>query len=338
VYAANYVRVYRYAYALTVRQNEMIYSQCKHLQSWRMTVLEEYLTRQRHTIHTALTGTADSTEALAIIGTLSIKGIGQIKHQALTYEHQALISITYTDTGSYTKISTTLWANGTALLMQTQSRMYMVSKQFMRGTALSTQEVRVVAPIQEECALVIHTQHGRYEVIQAGKLNCWERSVGYTEFVLKKGETLHVEDKEYCNNDCIQLGHKGYMTKEKHMPNQPTVHPADMRQFKQETFQGDQTSAHRDKVVDDGHQRIHDKMAQDIRDSEDIIQEIRDDRDTKTDYGVHFGVAGVVVSVLTVLSLLLICARCGWKRCRASWGAQGGGTTTTHTQVPPSSD
>ena len=300
-----------------------------------MAVLEEYLTRQKHAVYTALTGTADSTEALTIMSTLGIRGIGQVKHYAFMVDHDTLKSIMYTDTGSYTRVSKTHWANGTAMLMQTQSRMYILSKHYMHGTALSTQEARITAPIKEGCALIVHTQHGRYEVIQGGEIQCWELGVGFTKFALKKGEILHIEDQEHCSNDCMQVGHKGYMIKDKHMPRQPTVHPADMKQFQHDRYRGDQTVAHTDKMIDDGHQRIHDQLAQDIRDSEDIIQEIRDSQDNKTDFGVHFGVAGVVVSVLTVLSLLLICVRCGVKRCRASGGVQGGGTKTAHTQVPP---
>ncbi len=37
------------------------------------------------------------------------------------------MAIQYTDTGSYTRMSKTPWANGTATLVQTQARMYMVS-------------------------------------------------------------------------------------------------------------------------------------------------------------------------------------------------------------------
>ncbi len=70
---------------------------------------------------------------------------------------------------------------------------------------------------------------------------------------------------------------------------------------------------------------IHDKMAQDIRDSEDIIQEIWDSPAKDIDVGLHVGVAGVIVSVLTVLALLLICARCGWKRCKGSCDAARAG-------------
>jgi hypothetical protein len=78
-------------------------------------------------------------------------------------------------------------------------------------------------------------------------------------------------------------------------------------------------------MMEGGHQLIHDKMAQDIRDSEDIIQEIRDSQEKDIDIGLHVGVAGIVVSVLTVLALLLICVRCGWKRFRGSRGGARAG-------------
>ncbi len=115
------------------------------------------------------------------------------------------------------------------------------------------------------------------------------------------------------------------MREDRHMHAQPTVHPADMKQFQCDKYRRDQTAAHKDKRMDDGHQRIHDQMVQDIRDSKDIIQEIKDSQDSKIDLGVHFSVAGVVISVLKVLSLLLICVRFGWKKCKATGTTHGGG-------------
>lgn len=289
-----------------------------------MAVLEEYLTRQKYVVHTALTGTGNNADALSVMSTAGIRGIGDIKHYALTYQHSMLTSIQYVDTGSYTRISKTSWSNGTAMLIQTQARMYMVSRHYMEGTAMSMQEVRVIAPIKKECALAVHTQHGRYQVIQTGQLFCMEYIGAFTKYTLSKGDIIHIEDKEHCYNKCIQIGFKGYMQKDKHMPMQPTVHPADMKQFQQDKLRGDQTAAHKDRMIDDGHQRIHDQLEKDIRDSEDIIQEIRDNQDNHMDLGVHFGVTGIAISVLTILALLLICVRCGWKRCKATGDAQAG--------------
>ncbi len=45
-----------------------------------------------------------------------------------------------------------------------------------------------------------------------------------------------------------------------------------MRQFKQDKLVGDQTAADKDKMMEGGHQLIHDKMAQDIRDSETLFK------------------------------------------------------------------
>jgi hypothetical protein len=88
--------------------------------------------------------------------------------------------------------------NGTAMLVQTQARMYMVSKHHMEGTAMSMQEVRIIAPIKRECALVVHSQHGRYQVIQTGQLFCMEYIGAFTKYTLNKGDIIHIKDKEHC--------------------------------------------------------------------------------------------------------------------------------------------
>jgi hypothetical protein len=67
--------------------------------------------------------------------------------------------------------------------------------------------------------------------------------------------------------------------------------------------------------LDNAHQIIHDMMTKDIKDNEDIIQEIRDSQNNENiDWGFHMGTMGVAVSVITALSLLLVCVRCAWLR------------------------
>jgi hypothetical protein len=119
----------------------------------------------------------------------------------------------------------------------------MVSKHYQPGMAVSMKEVRIVTPIKTGCALAIHTSVGRYEVVQEGILFCMSHLTGFSKLTLKKGDIMHADDREHCYNECIQLGHKGYMMEEKHMPTQPTVHPADKRQFKHDKLIGDQTAA-----------------------------------------------------------------------------------------------
>lgn len=301
--------------------------------NWRMTVIDEYLTSQRQALQTALTGSCEESKALAILSTTEVRGIGPVRHYSLAQEQHTLTEIMYTDTGTFTKVSTTDWANGTALIIQTQARMYMVSKHYQPGTSLNMQEARIVAPIKADCALAIHTQNGRYEVIQGGTMLCWTHGVSFARVTVQKGHLLHRDDRDYCSNECMQIGHKGYMIDDKHMPTQPTIHPADMRQFQQDKIRGDQTTAHKGKRLENGHQLMHDQMTRDIKDSEDIIQEIRDRQDNTADVGLHVGAAAAVVSLLTVLSLLLICARCGWKRCSGRGAARGGDIELTHRQV-----
>jgi hypothetical protein len=141
-----------------------------------MAVIEDYLAKQKHALHIALTGVGDNTEAMSVLGTLGIKGIGQLKHYALNYGQETLMEIAYIDTGRYTQTSKTLWANGTAMIVQTQARMYMVSKHYQPGMAVSMKEVRIVAPIKKGCALAIHTSEGRYRKAYCSACHTWQAS------------------------------------------------------------------------------------------------------------------------------------------------------------------
>ncbi len=72
------------------------------------------------------------------------------------------MEIAYINMGRYTQTSRTLWSNGTAMIVQTQARKYMVSKHYQSGITVSMREVRVIASIKAGCALAIHTSEGRY--------------------------------------------------------------------------------------------------------------------------------------------------------------------------------
>ncbi len=118
-------------------------------------MLEEYLEKQRQTIDTALTGMASATTALTELGTLGMRGVRQLKHYALSIEQDTLIGVSYTDVGMYTMVSRSVW-NNRSMIMQTQSRMYMVSLHYMEGTALSMAETRIIAPIHAQYAIIVH--------------------------------------------------------------------------------------------------------------------------------------------------------------------------------------
>jgi hypothetical protein len=181
-----------------------------------MAVIEDYLAEQKHALHIALTETGDNTEAMSALGTLGIKGIGQLKHYALNFGHETLMEIAYIDTERYTQTSKALWSNGMVMIVQTQAKMYMVSKQYQPGMTVSMKKVRIVTLIKTGCALAIHTSVGRYEVVQEGILFCMSHLTGFSKLTLKKGDIIHADDREHCYNECIQLGHKGYMMEEKH--------------------------------------------------------------------------------------------------------------------------
>jgi hypothetical protein len=276
-------------------------------------VLEEYMDRQKQTIETALTGTASPTTALTIMGTLGLKGTGQVKHYELSVEQDMMVGTAYTDMGYYTTVSRSVWNNST-LIMQTQSRMYMVSLHYMEGTALSMSETRIIAPIHAQCAIMVHIQHGRYRIMQSGTMMCWAHGTGLGTVTLTAGNIVHLDERDFCSNECMQVGSKGFMREDRSIVTQPTVHPESMKQF-QDSDKDDRTNNMQIMKLDNAHQIIHDMMTKDIKDNEDIIQEIRDSQNNENiDWGFHMGTMGVAVSVITALSLLLVCVRCAWLR------------------------
>jgi len=276
-------------------------------------VLQEYMDKQRQTVETALTGTASPTTALTIMGALGLRGTGQLKHFELSVEQDMLVGTYYTDMGMYTTVSRSVWNNST-IIVQTQSRMYMVSLHYMEGTALSMAETRIIAPIHAQCAIMVHIQHGRYRVMQSGTMMCWAHGIGLGTVTLTVGNIVHLDERDHCSNECMQVGSKGFMREDRSIVTQPTVHPESMKQFQDMDSNDDRTNNMEILKVDNSHQIIHDMMAKDIKDNEDIIQELRDNQNRDIDWGFHMGTMGVVVSVITACSLLLICIRCAWVR------------------------
>ncbi len=118
--------------------------------------------------------------------------------------------------------------------------------------------------------------------MQAGSILCWV-TAGLIMVQVKKGDIMCMKDKENCYNECIQIGHRGYMVRKSTFPRNP---------------QCTLPVATKDRFVEGGHQLIHDQMAKDIWDSEDIIQEICDKQKNETEVSLHVGAAGVAVSIL----------------------------------------
>ena len=269
--------------------------------------------KQRQSVETALTSTASPTAALTILGSLGLRGTGQVKHFELNIEQDMMVGTTYTDMGRYSTVSRSLWNNST-VIMQTQSRMYMVSLHYTEGTALSMAETRIIAPIHSQCAIMVHVQQSRYRVMQGGNLMCWAHGTGLGTVTLTVGNMVHMDERDYCSNECMQIGSKGYNREDRSITTQPTVHPESMKQFQDTDINDDRTNSMQVIKTDNTHQIIHDMMTTDIKENEDIIREIRDNQNKNIDWGFHMGTMGVAVSVITACSLLLICVRCAWLR------------------------
>ncbi len=72
-------------------------------------------------------------------------------------------------------------------------------------------DTRLVAPITEDCALVVHSTLGHYKCVQGGKLTCYKHGDSKRIYTLSKGDLLFLDPRDTCTSTCTQKRHStGY--------------------------------------------------------------------------------------------------------------------------------
>jgi hypothetical protein len=133
-----------------------------------MMLLEEYSTAMDRALTTAYRGQASIGDSARIMAMVGIKGSGTVQHHNLQMETHTLVSNTVFEVGMKTTVRRTV-RNNTSQTMQTKSRLYLVSEHLLPGAPLSMMDTRLVAPITEDCALVVHSTLGHYKCVQGGE-------------------------------------------------------------------------------------------------------------------------------------------------------------------------
>jgi hypothetical protein len=270
--------------------------------------------QKEHTL-AAYTGTVSTLHSAAIMATVGTKGQGNIRHHSIEQAEQHLRATVYYDIGTYTSTTSTDRNDSTAIL-QTSTRIYMVSKHRPEGAPLSMAEVRVTAPVTPTCTTLVHVQQHNYQVIQSGTLTCTTPHGISTTSTVQAGQFFSIDNKDTCHSTCIEVGPRPFQVIKKNMPNQPTVHHDKM-------LQG--IIAHRDrqeapppKNAGQGDHIMHSILDENIRDAKDMLDELKSNAEGP-DNALHAGLVGAVLSSLLAVLLLAIIvrSRCGWRCCRA---------------------
>jgi len=260
-------------------------------------------------LSTAYAGQASVEHSAYIMATVGVKGYGLVKHHGLDVSTHVFISNTFFEVGMYTTATGTP-RNDTSVIIQTKSRMYLVSQHMIEGSPLSMMETRITAPITAECALIVHTTLGNYKVVQSGLLTCYKYGSTKKQYTLTAGDSMHLDHRDACNNDCIAIGHSGYHLQYRKMPTLPSVHPPSVLNYWNEDEKSPSPSRG---VADHTHQIAHDILASDIRANEDMLMTMGDGADL-ADGGHILGATGLGLSLLCALAVLFVLIRCARRR------------------------
>ena len=275
-----------------------------------MDVLDRYIEAQKEHTAAAYTGTVSNTYAGRIMATVGTKGTGTMKHHSIAHGTSTITSTVYFDIGTYTNVARTTRNDSTEVL-QTGTRIYMVSQHRMEGSPLSMADTRIMAPITEKCTTIVHLQQGIYRVVQGGEITCTDENSNSKTWQVEAGQNMHIGDTHTCNSSCIAIGHKPFTAVHKSMPEQPTVHHNKM--IAGILTPKDRYDTPLREQGNQGHQTEHNMLGQNIREAQDMLEDLQSQSEMP-DLGVHLGLAGTVCSVLFSLLLLAIIVR--W-RCRS---------------------
>ena len=277
--------------------------------SWRMRILQEYMEKMRIAIELAFGGEIGMSESADVMADAQIKGSSRVKF--LTIEHDAdhFFVKMYFDVGTFTTVDKSC-KNDSTCLLQTTSRLYLVSEHFLDGTPISMAEVRVIRALSENCLTLVHLTLYSYKTIVSGNLTCYIFGKGKILYQLNRGDMLHIESRDFCRNECIEVGYKGYNNKKKNLPTQPTVQPAALQHFLTDVDLDNVPSPML--AMEKAHQVAHDMLNNDIRENEDLLEQLNAPQldEPISTVGKYVGFVGAALSLVIVIVALILCFKC----------------------------
>lgn len=277
--------------------------------NFRIMLLTEYMSKMKGAVDVSFGGEMGMAESADLMASVGIKGASPVKYHNLEIDNDNFYLNMYFDSGTYTGVDRTI-RNDSTILLQTMTRLYIVSSQFLVGSPLSMAEVRVIKGIQPGCLIMIHINLHSYRVIAPGSITCSRNGKGKYQYDLQKGDFLHLEGRDFCRNECIEMGYRGYTNKYKNLPSLPPSQPAVLKHFFAD-FDSDNVPAPM-KALEKSHQVSHDLLAVEIRENEDMLLELSnpDSTDTASQIGMYLSYIGTSISIILGIVFIGMCFKC----------------------------
>ena len=105
-----------------------------------------------------------------------VKGASKIRFHNIEHDNDKFYVKMYSDIGAYTTTDKTT-RNDSTVLVQTRTRVFLVSEHYLDGNTLGMQEVRVIKAITPNCITMVHTALNSYEVVAGGNITCYKFGV-----------------------------------------------------------------------------------------------------------------------------------------------------------------
>jgi hypothetical protein len=177
-------------------------------------------------------------------------------------------------------------------------------------------DVRVIGPMDRDCALMVHTTGNSYVVTQGGTIRCTSGATTLNEGMYRVGDMVELHPRQQCKNRCINIGNKSMRVSTRKVDEQPATHPRDISDITAPKFEdqpmlrGDNT--HKLNKI------MHDSLKKDMLISKGLIQDIQNDiaGDTHSiiqNYGAPVGAAVLTIVLAVSLAMLCLCLRCKLK-------------------------
>ncbi len=278
-------------------------------QEWREEILQEFAGTLQEAVYMALTGAASPGYAVVMLAEAGGRGTGEVRHLEMTEQDGMLMSVGSVEVGERTT-ATMVRDNSTGVTVHTGSRMFLISEHGHTGgeVVLGLEDVRLKAPMEAGCALLVRVGRGRYEVIQGGELRC-TRGGSREAQVYEVGDIVRLTPRHDCSNRCVIIGSEGFRIVRKELGTLPSTHPSSIG--KEVSLTGEPHSGWKEEGFRT-HELAHNKLSRIIKDSKIAIRDMQADMDRDRDrltHGWTWGVSGLSLSALTALMLVILCLR-----------------------------
>jgi hypothetical protein len=202
--------------------------------------------------------------------------------------------------------------------------LYLVSSHLPGDAPLSFADTRVVGPIMDGCALLVHTTGTGYMVTQGGMMRCTSTlPTTLNEGKYNTGDLVHIHPKQQCKNRCIQIGTHGLKVTAIKVDIQPAIHPQEIDSLNPRHEGAPST------MREDMHKLtriMHAGLKKDILLSEGYIKDIQTDLDWGAQvagtYGAPVAAAFAATGIFFGIILLFLCVRYRRHKCKSRQAAK----------------